>query len=114
MREYYLQDVEYRKTVDLTQYTNLITNSIHKISPKVTVNVYKDKYTIDPDPPKGELIKIGRSLAGTQQLGQFCIIRPLLFKGEKVKETTKDDELKEKDTNKQDNKDKPKKKGRCR
>ena len=68
MREYSLQDPEYRKTIDLTNYRTLIENTIHSVSPTINVEVYKDHYTIDPDPPKGDLIKIGRLLAQMNNL----------------------------------------------
>lgn len=102
MREYSLQDPEYRKTIDLTNYRTLIENTIHSVSPTINVEVYKDHYTIDPDPPKGDLIKIGRLLAQMNNLGQYCIIRSLLFKGEKVRSH---DELKEKLSKKQTDKE---------
>ena len=48
------------------------------------------------------------------KLGQYCIIRSLLFKGEEVKTNTESSELKEKEEMEQKNKKTPKKKGRCR
>lgn len=97
MREYYLQDPEYRKTVDLTNYRKLIEDAVHDVSPTTKVDVYSDHYTISPDLPKGAVIKIGRNLAQMSKLGQYCIIRSLLFKGEEVKTDTELSELKEKE-----------------
>lgn len=62
MREYSLQDPEYRKTVDLRNYKKIIEDSVHEIAPSAVVTVYRDRYTLSPDLPKGDLIKIGISL----------------------------------------------------
>jgi len=40
MREYSLQDSEYRKTVDLRNYRTLIENAIHSVTPSTEVNVF--------------------------------------------------------------------------
>ena len=80
MREYSLQDPEYRKTVDLRNYKTIIEDSVHQVSSDAIVTVFKDRYTITPDLTKGQLIKIGRLIAHTN-LGQYCMIRPILFKG---------------------------------
>ena len=98
MREYSLQDPEYRKTVDLRNYKTIIEDSIHQVAPAAVVTVYKDRYTITPDLSKGQLIMIGRLIAHTK-LGQYCMIRPILFKGEVIDDTkecepTKDDTIK--------------------
>ena len=85
MREYSLQDPEYRKTVDLRNYKTIIEDSIHQVAPDAVVTVYKDRYTITPDLSKGQLIKIGRLIAQTT-LGQYCMIRPILFKGEVIED----------------------------
>ena len=85
MREYSLQDPEYRKTVDLRNYKTIIEDSIHQVAPDAIVTVYKDRYTITPDLSKGQLIKIGRLIAQTT-LGQYCMIRPILFKGEVIED----------------------------
>ena len=103
MREYSLQDSEYRKTVDLRDYETIIVESVHEVSAAAIVNVYKDRYTITPDLTKGQLIKIGRLIANTT-LGQYCLIRPILFKGEVIKDTA----------NSGQDKDNTKKKGRYR
>ena len=103
MREYSLQDPEYRKTVDLRNYKTIIEDSIHQVAPDAVVTVYKDRYTITPDLSKGQLIKIGRLIAQTT-LGQYCMIRPILFKGEVIKDTH----------NSGQNEDDTKKKGRYR
>ena len=112
MREYSLQDPGYRKKVDLRNYKKLIEDSVLAIAPTAVVTVYKDKYTITPDLPKGDLIKIGRLIAHTD-LGQYCMIRPILFKGGVSREPVQM-ESNEKILGKQMNKKKPKKKGRCR
>ena len=65
-----------------------------------------------PDLPKGDLIKIGRLIAHTD-LGQYCMIRPILFKGEVSRELIQP-ENNEKIIQEQMNNKIPKKKGRCR
>lgn len=114
MREYYLQDTEYRRTVDLTNYKKLIEDAVHDVSPTTKVEVFTDHYTISPDLSKGDVIKIGRNLAQTDKLGQYCIIRSLLFKGEQVKESSSTLKLKEKINWEQKDINKHQKKGRCR
>ena len=77
-----------------------------------TSKFFKDKYTITPDLPKGDLIKIGRLIAHTD-LGQYCMIRPILFKGEVSREPIQP-KNNEKIIQEQMNNKIPKKKGRCR
>ena len=72
MREYSLQDPEYRKTVDLRNYKTIIEDSVHQVSSDAIVTVFKDRYTITPDLTKGQLIKIGRLIAHTN-LGQYWL-----------------------------------------
>lgn len=43
----------------MQQYYAHLSSIICRYFKKV---LYKDQYTIDPDPPKGDLIKIGRKL----------------------------------------------------
>ena len=97
MREYSLQDPEYRKTVDLRNYKTIIEDSAHQVASDAIVTVFKDRYTITPDLTKGQLIKIGRLIAHTN-LGQYCMIRPILFKGEVI--NTDSSEQNENDTQK--------------
>lgn len=112
MREYSLQDPEYRKTVDLRNYKKIIEDSVHEIAPSAVVTVYRDRYTLSPDLPKGDLIKIGRLIAHTD-LGQYCMIRPILFKGEVIRDSIQPIDN-EKIIVKQKIPEKPKKKGRWR
>ena len=112
MREYTLHDPEYRKTVDLRDFKKIIEDSVFEVAPNAIVEVYKDRYTIIPDLSKGELIKIGRLIAHTN-LGQDCMIRPILFKGEVIKESNPVIP-KSKICMEQKITEKPKKKGRCR
>jgi len=114
MREYSLQDSEYRKTVDLRNYRTLIENAIHSVTPSTEVNVEKDHYTLSPLPSKGELIMIGRVLAKPENLGRYCITRPVLFKGETVKTEKVSEDINESTIIEQANKDNTKKKGRPR
>lgn len=114
MRRYYLQDPEYKRTIDLTHYRELIEATVHEISPSTNVEVFKDHYTISPDISKGEVIKIGRKVAQSNNLGQYCIIRALLFKGENVKESSHVSELEKKECKKQKDNKKATKGGRRR
>lgn len=114
MRKYYLQDPDYKKTIDLTDYKKLIEDTVHEISPSTNVEVFKDHYTISPDMSKGEVIKIGRKLAQSNNLGQYCIIRALLFKGEDVQESSHVSEQEQKECEKQKDNKKITKGGRRR
>jgi len=57
---------------------------------------------------------IGRVLSKPENLGRYCITRPVLFKGETVKDDNDSADINEKSITEQANKDKTNKKGRPR
>ena len=116
MREYTLQDPEYRQTTDLRDYKKIIEESVEAIVPGTAVTVLQDRYIIPSDISKGDLIKIGRLIAKSE-LGQYCVIRPILFKGENIDEDDDDStspDLNSKTVEKQIVNKKSEKKGRPR
>ena len=80
-REYKL--INKSADVDLTKYTSLITNIIHKHAPKTEVIVESDKYTVFPKLSQTQAVTIGKELARTE-LGNFFHLKPVLFKSTKV------------------------------
>ena len=59
MRKYTLASSSAKSTVDLTDYTEVITAAVHEVMPKANVIVEKDCYYVDPAPSKGDAIRIG-------------------------------------------------------
>lgn len=80
MTKYRLEDTKKRKQVDLRNYKTLIITIVHDIHPGAKVKVVSDGYYLSDDISRGEKIKIGRLLAKTE-LGQYCLNRPVLFRG---------------------------------
>lgn len=85
MRRYSLTSGDARRTVDLRDYADVITNAITTImsGKDVTVVVKKDCYIVSPTPSRGESIRIGRLICKST-LCQYCVQRPVLFSGEDV------------------------------
>lgn len=85
MRKYSFAATDHRNTINLTDYRDLIIETIHNICPNIEVRVEEDGYYLPEDVPRGDKIKIGRALAQTK-LGTYCVNRPLLFIGKNVEE----------------------------
>ena len=85
MRIYHLSSGAARRSVDLRDYADVITNAVTSVmsSKNVTVIIDKDSYTVSPDPSKSEAIKIGRLICKSA-LSQHCVQIPKLFTGENV------------------------------
>ena len=85
MRRYTLTSGNARRTVDLRQYADVITDAITTVmtGKDVTVVVEKDSYTVSPAPKQGEAIRIGRLICKSD-LNQYCIQIPKLFTGENI------------------------------
>lgn len=85
MRRYSLTSGDARRTVDLRDYADVITNAITTImsGKDVTVVVKKDCYIVSPTPSRGESIRKGRLICKST-LCQYCVQRPVLFSGEDV------------------------------
>lgn len=85
MREYKLASSDNRQNVDLTEYEDLIKDVIHSEAPNITVTVFPDRYVLNNPISKGQAIRIGRRLAKSS-LGQYCVLRPILFIGQESDE----------------------------
>ena len=85
MRVYHLSSGDARRTVDLRDYAEVITNAVTSVMSEkdVTVIVDKDSYTVSPTPTQGEAIRIGRLICKSD-LNQYCIQIPKLFTGENI------------------------------
>lgn len=85
MRRYTLTSGDARRTVDLRDYKDVITNAVTSVmtNEDVVVVIYKDCYTVSPAPNKGEAIRIGRTICKSD-LNQYCIQIPKLFTGEEI------------------------------
>ena len=81
MREYRLADTDYRITVDLTEYEDLIKKVVNDEAPEVEVTVLENRYVLNNPISRGQAIRIGRRLAKST-LGEYCILRPILFVGQ--------------------------------
>ena len=83
MREYRLINKFF--DIDLTDYEKLIINTVQQFAPEADVTVYPDRYEVDCQLSQRQTVMIGRALAKTE-LGRFCAMKPVLFKGKKVAE----------------------------
>ena len=82
MKKYTLASPEARQTLDLTNYSTIITEAVHDVVPDAVVTVYKEYYTVDHI-SKGESIKVGRKICASV-LGKYCITLNKLFSGKEV------------------------------
>ena len=85
MRVYHLSSGDARRTVDLRDYADVITNAVTSVmsDKDVAVVIKKDSYTVSPAPTQGEAIRIGRLICKSD-LNQYCIQIPKLFTGENI------------------------------
>lgn len=61
MREYRLADTDHRLTVNLTEYEDVIKDIVKKEDPTVKVRVYEDKYVLNKELMRGQVIRIGKA-----------------------------------------------------
>lgn len=94
MRRYYLTSAAARRSVDLRDFADVITNAVTTTMTGVdiTVVVEKDSYIVSPAPSRGQAIKIGRLICRSK-LNKYCVQIPKLFTGFDVE--TKKEELDE-------------------
>lgn len=78
MRKYTLASQSARKSVDLRNYTDIITDAVHSVMPTATVRVEQNCYYVSPTPSQGDAVRIGRLICQSQ-LKQHCILIPKLF-----------------------------------
>lgn len=90
MRKYTLASSSARTSVNLTAYTDVITEAVHEVMPKASIIVEKGCYYVNPAPSKGDAIRIGRTICKSA-LAQHCVQIPKLFNSIPVKED-KDEE----------------------
>ena len=90
MRKYTLASSSAKTAVDLTDYTEVITAAVHEVMPKASVIVEKDGYYVNPDPSKGDAIRIGRAICKSD-LAQYCVQIPKLFNSIPIKEDKHDE-----------------------
>lgn len=85
MRKYCFADKDYKHTIDLKDYADVIVEAVHEICPDIEVIVESDGYILPKDVPHGIKVKIGMALAKTE-LAQYCLNRPVLFRGKTMNE----------------------------
>ena len=90
MRRYTLASVSARDEVDLPDYESLIQETVHEFLPTAKVMVAQDYYTVDPEPDRGNAIRIGRRLCQAA-LGKHCVQIPKLFNSQKIEEEIKEE-----------------------
>ena len=78
MRKYTLASQSARKSVDLRNYTDIITDAVHSVIPTATVRVEQDCYYVSPTLSQSEAVRVGRLICQSQ-LKQHCILIPKLF-----------------------------------
>ena len=82
MMEYELVDATNRKTIDIRNWTDEITDAVHVVLPAAIVDVFKDFYRITArtHPTLGELQKIGKEIAKTSYIGEKVTIHEYISK----------------------------------
>lgn len=78
MRKYTLASPDSRAAVDLRDFQSIIEDAVHEYQPNAVVRVEADCYFVDPAPPQGAAIKIGRKICQSN-LKRHCIQIPKLF-----------------------------------
>jgi hypothetical protein len=69
--------------VDLTTYEDIIKNVVAEVVPDAEVIVSSDKYTVNYELTRSQVVEIGRALARTK-LGEFSAVKYVLFKGKEI------------------------------
>lgn len=95
MRKYVLASPDSRETVDLREYQSVIENAVHEYQPNAVVRVEADCYFVDPAPPQGAAIKIGRKICQSE-LKHHCIQVPKLFNSINIEEIEHEQQKKQK------------------
>ena len=85
MRRYSLSSGDAKRSVDLRDYKDVITEAVTSVMKEKSVQVIvnKNSYTVSPTPNKSEAIRIGRLICKST-LNQYCIQIPKLFTGEEI------------------------------
>ena len=95
MKRYRLASVDDRNNVDLRSYATEIVNAVMEVLDEdVDINIYKDYYTINPPPNRGDAIRIGRKICKSG-LSSYCISIRKLFCSDDFEIEEEDDDRRE-------------------
>lgn len=83
MRKYSLANGSMRGSVDLRDYSDVITAAVQEFAPGSTVVVCKDCYTVLEPLTQSQAVKIGRRICESD-LSQYCIKLSKLFNSKEV------------------------------
>ena len=83
MRTYSLANGSMRGSVDLREYSDIITTAVQEFAPGSTVVVHKNHYTVLEPLTQGQAVKIGRRICESN-LSQYCIKLSKLFNSKEV------------------------------
>ena len=77
-RKYSLANGSMRGSVDLRDYSDIITSAVQEFAPGSTVVVHKDHYTVLEPLTQSQAVKIGRRICESD-LSKYCIKLSKLF-----------------------------------
>ena len=83
LRKYSLANGSMRGSVDLREYSDIITTAVQEFAPGSTVVVHKNHYTVLEPLTQGQAVKIGRRICESN-LSQYCIKLSKLFNSKEV------------------------------
>ena len=83
MRKYSLANGSMRGSVDLREYSDIITTAVQEFAPGSTVVVRKNHYTVLEPLTQSQVVKIGRRICESN-LSQYCIKLSKLFNSKEV------------------------------
>ena len=83
VRKYSLANGSMRGSVDLRDYSDVITAAVQEYAPGATVVVCKDYYTVLEPLTQSQAVKIGRRICESD-LSQYCIKLSKLFSSKEV------------------------------
>ena len=83
MRKYSLANGSMRGSVDLREYSDIITTAVQEFAPGSTVVVHKNHYTVLEPLTQSQVVKIGRRICESN-LSQYCIKLSKLFNSKEV------------------------------
>lgn len=83
-KEYRLADKEYRKNVDLKDYTDIIEKCVYSLSPDANIEIHNDSYVINTPITTGQAREIGKRMGKETLLKIYALDRYVLFEGRNV------------------------------
>lgn len=96
MRKYTLASPTAKSAVDLRAFADVIRAAVHQYMPLAIVRVERDCYYVEPTPPKGMAIRIGRQICKSA-LSRYCVQIPKLFSSIEVKSNKEEENENESD-----------------